>query len=190
MPQGEHVIALRDRAILKFYYCSGSRIATGCGLDVEHLRFDDEAPYFIARLKGGKRKEKGLNHAAVSDITEYLDAAGITSGPVFRPKRPGKGKQLSARRFDRTTMYRLVMSYLERLPGAMQEVELPDGSTIKRCRYTPHVLRSTPATFLLQDGADISDVRDWLDHQHVTTTQEYDKRRRAKADSPSHQVPL
>ena len=66
------------RPILKFYYCSGSRIATGCGLDVEHLRFDDKAPNFIARLKGGKRKEKGLNHAAVSDITEYLDAAGIT----------------------------------------------------------------------------------------------------------------
>jgi site-specific recombinase XerD len=56
--------------------------------------------------------------------------------------------------------------------------------------YTPHSLRATVATLLLDSGIDISSVRDLLGHRHVTTTQIYDKRRRSTAESASHQVPL
>ena len=79
------------------------------------------------------------------------------------------------------SMNRLITSYLERLPGAIQ-----DG----RCVYTAHSLRATTETLLLDSGVPIEAVQDLLDHRHITTTQIYDKRRRSIRDSASHSVPI
>ncbi len=43
------------------------------------------------------------------------------------------------------SMYRVLMSYLERVPGAMHEKELPDGEKVQVCVYSPHSLRATTA---------------------------------------------
>jgi integrase len=83
-------------------------------------------------------------------------------------------------------MYGLVQRYMERLPGAMKDELLSDGSTIPRCIYTPHSLRATTATLLLDANVDIIKVKDLLGHRHVTTTQIYDKRRRSTSESASH----
>lgn len=87
-------------------------------------------------------------------------------------------------------MNRLLLSYLERLPSSVQEVELPTGEKVRRCVYSPHSLRATTATLLLDSGVAIEAVQDLLDHKHITTTQIYDKRRRSVRDSASHKVPL
>jgi integrase/recombinase XerC len=89
-------------------------------------------------------------------------------------------------------MYRLIQSYLERLPGAMRDVENSDGdeAAARECIYTPHSLRATTATLLLDAGIDITAVQELLGHKHVTTTQLYDKRRRASAESASHMIPI
>ena len=67
-----------------------------------------------------------------------------------------------------------------------------DGGTekLKRCIYTPHSLRATTATLLLDAGVDIIKVKDLLGHRHVTTTQIYDKRRRSPKEGASHDVPI
>ena len=75
-------------------------------------------------------------------------------------------------------MYLLIQGYLERLPGAVKEEQLADGSTVRRSIYTPHSLRATTATLLLDANVDIVKVKDLLGHRHITTTQIYDKRRR------------
>jgi integrase len=62
----------------------------------------------------------------------------------------------------------------------------PDGEIVRRCIYTPHSLRATTATLLLDANVDIIKVKDLLGHRHVTTTQIYDKRRRSTAESASH----
>ncbi len=87
-------------------------------------------------------------------------------------------------------MYRLLMRYLAELPGAMREVERPDGTKTRRCVYTPHSLRATAATVLLDSGTDITKVQDLLGHRHITTTQIYDKRRRSASEGASHDVPI
>jgi integrase len=56
--------------------------------------------------------------------------------------------------------------------------------------YTPHSLRATAATLLLDSGVDIMEVKELLGHRHVTTTQIYDKRRRAAREGASHKMPL
>jgi integrase len=67
-----------------------------------------------------------------------------------------------------------------------------DGTTkkIKRCIYTPHSLRATTATLLLDAGVDIIKVEELLGHRYVTTTQIYDKRRRSTKEGASRDVPI
>jgi site-specific recombinase XerD len=87
-------------------------------------------------------------------------------------------------------MYRVIQSYLRRLPGAMKKEQIEDGSEVEYCVYTPHSLRATTATLLLDAGVDIKKVQDLLGHRHITTTQIYDKRRIAASQSASHDVPI
>ena len=184
LPDGEGVIASRDRAVLKFYLYSGCRIGTGCRLNVEDFIDDDEDPKIRIQEKGkGKSKRAlGINAIAADALREYIDRAGLVSGPLFRPRSSSKGEELAARRMEVSTMYRLVQSYLVRLPKAMREHELEDGRVETRCIYSPHSIRATTATVLLDAGEDIRDVQKLLGHKHVTVTQVYDKRRRGTKD--------
>jgi integrase/recombinase XerC len=190
MPAGEDIIALRDRAILKFYIYSGARIATGCRLKVYDFHQDGDEATLRFHLKGGRVKTKGIHFAAAEAIAEYIRAAGVESGPLFRPRSAPRSDELSEHGMTERTMNRLLMRYLERLPGAMQETELADGSKARQCLYSPHSLRATSATLLFDSGVAIEAVQDLLDHKHITTTQIYDKRRRAVRDSASHKMPL
>jgi site-specific recombinase XerD len=191
MPAGDSLLDLRDRAILKFYLYTGARIETGCKLNVSDFHQDGDEATLRFHLKGARAKTKGIHFSAAEAITQYVGAAGIESGPLFRPRLSAYTTDLLAsRRMTQRSMYRLLMNYLERLPGAMQEKELPSGEKIQVCVYSPHSLRATTATLLLDSGVPIESVQDLLDHKHITTTQIYDKRRRSVRDSASHKVPI
>jgi site-specific recombinase XerD len=190
LPSGDTVLDARDRAILKFFLYSGARLGTGCRLKVSDFHQDGEQATIRLHEKGDKRRTIGLHYGAAEAITEYLHLAGIESGPLFRPRRNSRSEELANRPMDEVTMWRVVLSYLVRLPGSMREVTLPDGSAHQMCIYTPHSLRATTATLLLEAGVDIRKVQDLLGHRHITTTQIYDKRRRSTAESASHDVPI
>jgi hypothetical protein len=85
---------------------------------------------------------------------------------------------------------RLLTLYPERLAGAVQDVELPSGEKVERYVYSPRSLRATTATLLLNSVVAIEEAQDPFDHEHITTTQIYDKRRRGVRDSTSHKVPI
>jgi site-specific recombinase XerD len=190
MPAGDSLLHLRDRAILKFYLYTGARIATGCKLNVSDFHQDGDEATLRFHLKGGRIKTKGIHFSASESIAEYIKAAGIESGPLFRPRLSKSSGALAPRRMTERSMYRVLMGYLERLPSAMQDRELPSGETLRNCVYSPHSLRATTATLLLDSSVAIESVQDLLDHKHITTTQIYDKRRRSVRDSASHKVPI
>jgi site-specific recombinase XerD len=190
MPTGDDVLAYRDRAILKLYLYSGIRLSTGCALRVSDFHQNDEEATIRINEKGGKRRTIGLHFAAAEAIGEYIREAGLSSGPLFRPQRNSRVEELADRPMTSTTMYLLIQGYLQRLPGANVEEVAPDGTKVKRCIYTPHSLRATTATLLLDAGVDIRKVQELLGHRHITTTQIYDKRRRGTAESASHDMPI
>ena len=186
LPSGESVLDYRDRAILKLYIYSGIRLATGCRLKVEDLHMADGEATIRLIEKGNKHRTIGLNPVAAQAIDEYIRHAGLTSGPLFRPRRAPGSEELAERSMGEVTMYRAILGYLERLPGAIKETTGKDGEPEMRCLYTPHSLRATTATLLLDGSTDIRKVQELLGHRHVTTTQIYDKRRRGTSDSASH----
>lgn len=190
LPSGDDVLAFRDRAILKLYLYSGIRLSTGCALKVSDFHQSEEGATIRISEKGGKRRTIGLHFAAADAIGEYIRQAGLSSGPLFRPQRNSRVEELAKRHMTSTTMYLLIQGYLQRLPGANVEEEAPDGRKVKRCIYTPHSLRATTATLLLDAGVDIRKVQELLGHRHITTTQIYDKRRRGTAESASHDMPI
>ncbi len=182
MPSGDGLLDYRDRAILKLYLYSGIRLSTGCRLKVSDFHQDGEEATIKLHEKGDKRRTIGLHYAAAQAISEYIERAEIKSGPLFRPRLNPRSKKLSSRAMDSKTMYRVIQTYLEQLPGAIKEVVRPDGRLANECAYTPHSLRATTATLLLEAGVDIRKVQDLLGHRHITTTQIYDKRRRSTSE--------
>ncbi len=153
---------------------------------MEDLHIDEGEATIRLLEKGNKHRTIGLNPVAAQAIDEYIHRAGLTSGPLFRPQRSPSSDELAERAMSEVTMWRVIVGYAKRLPGAMKEVTGKDGKPRMRWIYTPHSLRATTAALLLDGTVDIRKVQDLLGHRHVTTTQIYDKRRRGTSDSASH----
>ncbi len=189
---GESVLAYRDRAIIYFYLYTGARIGTGCSVRVEDCHLDPEDPYLMVREKGkgASRRRVGINAQCAEALAEYIEEARLGSGPLFRPRANSRSAKLASRAMTTVTMYRLLKSYLERLPRASREVQLPDGSIVRRCIYTPHSLRATAATQADEVGVPITKIQELLGHKQIKTTQVYVKRKRGTKESASHQLPF
>ena len=116
LPAGDTVFDARDRAILKFYLYSGARLAAGCRLHVEDVHHDPDGATVRLNEKGARRRTIGLHFTAAEAIADYVAQAGLTDGPLFRPRKNSRSRKLADTPFDPSTMYRLIMGYLERLP--------------------------------------------------------------------------
>jgi site-specific recombinase XerD len=189
LPSENSVLGYRDRAILRFCVYSGARLAAGRSLRVEDVHDDPEGTTIRIAEKGARRRTIGLHFNAAEAIREYIDKAKLKDGPLFRPLHNSRGLKLGNRPFHPSTMYRLIMTYLERLPRG-KPVEGGNPDELPPCPYTPHSLRATSATLLLGANVDIRKVQELLGHRHITTTQIYDKRRRTAAEGASHDMPI
>ncbi len=150
-PVGNGVRSCRDRAILETLYSTGARVSELVGLSLEDLNLEDG----VVRLRGKGRKERmvPIGEVAIEAIKEYLEAqtpSGGSGEPVFRN---GQGRRLTTR-----TVARVVECYSRRLTGG---------------RVSPHTLRHSFATHLLDEGADLRVIQEMLGHASLTTTQKY-----------------
>src|SRR5580700_9806123 len=142
LPSGDDPLAYRDRAILKFFLYSGARLSTVCRLKVSDFHQDGEQATIRLHEKGDKRRTIGLHFQAALAIGEYIEQGGLESGPLFRPRLNPRSKKLASRPMAAASLYRLVQSYMMRLPGGAKEELQPDGRVATRCAYTPHSLRA------------------------------------------------
>lgn len=154
-PKGTSLKSLRDRAILELFFSTGLRVSELCGLDRDLDLSRDE---FSVRGKGEKIRVVFLSPAAKRAIKEYLDKRADIDGALFA--QMGKASK-SAKEL------RLTPRSVERI---IKQHAIKAGITRK---VTPHVIRHSFATDLLENGADLRSVQALLGHSNITTTQVY-----------------
>lgn len=153
-PDGER--ALRDRALLELLYSTGARISEAVGLDVDDV--DDNERTVLLDGKGGKQRLVPIGRPALEALGAYLVRA--------RPALAANGRGTSAiflnargSRLSRQSAWQVLKDTAERA-----------GIT---AAVSPHTLRHSFATHLLEGGADVRVVQELLGHASVTTTQVY-----------------
>lgn len=141
----------RDRAILETLYSSGLRVSELTGLDVSGI--DLLAGTVRVYGKGGKERLVPLGSKAVKALEDYLELRGNPgiNAPLFTNSRGG--------RLTRRSVARIVDKYMLHL------------QTMKKA--SPHTLRHTFATHLLEGGADLRSIQEMLGHASLSTTQKY-----------------
>jgi integrase/recombinase XerD len=150
---------LRDRALLEFLYGTGARISEATGLDVDELHLDDDPVVRLAG-KGGKQRVVPVGSYAVRALQAYLVRARPALAAASRRVSVSPAVFLNARggRLTRQGAWGV-------LHAAADRAGLADVS--------PHTLRHSFATHMLDGGADIRVVQELLGHASVATTQIY-----------------
>lgn len=155
-PAGDGLPALRDRAILELLFSTGLRVSELCGLNQDIDLSRDE---FSVRGKGEKVRVVFLSPSAKKAVAEYLKKRGDMSEALFVSYGKGGAKGKDLPRITPRSVERLVKQYA-----------IKAGITRK---VTPHVIRHSFATDLLENGADLRSVQALLGHANIATTQVY-----------------
>ena len=158
-PDGDGLAARRDRAILETLYSTGARVSEVVGMNREDLDLREG----LVRLRGKGRKERivPIGDVALEAIQDYHRALPRHPAPVTRHSEQGPAPVFRNARGGRLTarsVGRLVGKYSSRLSGG---------------RVSPHTLRHSFATHLLDEGADLRAIQEMLGHASLSTTQKY-----------------
>jgi len=154
-PEGEGFLAARDRAVLEVLYSAGLRVSELTGLSLDDLRGDGTV---VVLGKRSKQRVALLGRPARSALDAYLPQRA----QLLRERRAASERLFLNRRGGPLTtrsVHRLVLRHLRRADVA--------------ARGSPHTLRHSFATHLLERGADLRTVQELLGHEQVTTTQIY-----------------
>lgn len=156
---GDDPFGLRDKAILEVFYCSGIRLGELWGLDLQNL--DLQTGYLKVTGKGNIERLAPLGSFALAAIEDYLYNA--------RPELLKKNKSVEncdalflnkfGTRISQRSIRRRVKKYVQQ--------------TASEHRVSPHSLRHSFATHLLEGGADLRAVQELLGHVNISTTQIY-----------------
>ncbi|MBZ0257224.1 tyrosine-type recombinase/integrase [bacterium] len=156
----EHALALRDRAMLEVLYATGMRVSSLQNLNLADL--DAGRGTIHMRAKGGKRLTAPLSEPAMAALRAYFSVRKqLLDGPVSK-RHPKDPQALFVGRFGERLSARAVQLRLKKFSLA-----LGLGKT------TPHTLRHSCATHLLENGADLRFVQELLGHSNLSTTQHY-----------------
>jgi integrase/recombinase XerC len=171
-PDVSRPLGRRDRAMLELFYASGLRLSELVGLDLEDL--DLRSRLVRVMGKGGKERQLPFNHSAADAIRSWLKDRmtlrqhaddGVTAGDPSAGWRRGSAEPdplfVNARgtRLSGRSVQRLVARYV--------------ASCSTRFGISPHALRHSFASHLLQRGADLRAIQELLGHVQLSTTQRY-----------------
>jgi integrase/recombinase XerD len=161
-PDAESLTGVRDRALLELLYACGLRVSEALNLDMEDLSLDEATVRVIG--KGDRERRLPVGDVAITALSRYIDdvrpqlmakvapkPALKRGGPIFVNQRGDRLSRMAAWRTIRNAA----------LLGGV------------RGHVTPHTLRHSFATHLLEGGADLRVVQELLGHASITTTQLY-----------------
>ena len=163
----------RDRAILELFYASGLRLSELVAIDLEDVNLSGR----MVRVMGKGRKERLLpfNQSAASAIRMWMkDRAAILASR--KPQAPSRKPQAPSRKPQAASLNPLFINYrgtrlTDRSVDRLLRGYVAQCST--RMGISPHALRHSFATHLLQRGADLRAIQELLGHTALSTTQRY-----------------
>ncbi len=145
---------VRDKAVLELLYATGMRISEACGLKTTDINF--EAGFLRCVGKGSKERIIPVGTKALESVKAYIEKARPAYGA-------GKPPELFITRlggsFSRQGLWKIIKKYA--LKAGLKG------------NITPHMLRHSFATHLLERGADLRSVQEMLGHSNISTTQIY-----------------
>jgi integrase/recombinase XerD len=148
----------RDSALLEFLYATGCRVSEAVGVDIGHVDLEDKV--VIVTGKGGKQRLVPIGGKAVTAVSRWLpDRLSLVrrsqrGDPLFL--------NLRGRRLSRQGIFDVVRANAAR-------------ANIPKQKVSPHVLRHSAATHMVEAGADLRTVQEILGHATISTTQIYTK---------------
>ena len=165
MPDGASTLGRRDRAILELFYASGLRLSELVGLDIDDLNLSGRVVRVLG--KGGKQRLVPFNRTAESALRAWLkDWEGLRE-QMARPSKAAGGRRPREALFLNYQGTRLSTRSVDRL------VRRYVAACSARFGISPHALRHSFATHLLERGADLRAIQELLGHSRLSTTQRY-----------------
>lgn len=160
-PDTKTIIGLRDKAILESLFSTGLRVSELAALNREQIRIkkDTNELELAVSGKGGKVRSIYFSERALKALWAYLEARNDLDDALFINYSPGASKSTNPRRLTVKSIENTVRKYV-----------LMSGLPIMA---TPHTLRHSFATDLLNQGVDIRTVQEFLGHRNIITTQIY-----------------
>jgi integrase/recombinase XerC len=179
MPDGSTPLGRRDRAIMELFYASGLRLSELVGLGLEDVNLSSRVVRVLG--KGGKERIVPFNHTTERALREWMkdreDIAGGMRDPGSGTRGLGSGSRDRARGVRlRRTVEPLFLNYR----GGRLSTRSVDrlvrryvAACSARFGISPHALRHSFATHLLERGADLRVIQELLGHARLSTTQRY-----------------
>jgi integrase/recombinase XerC len=174
---GSDPLGRRDRAILELFYASGLRLSELAGLDMDDVNLSARMVRVLG--KGGKERLVPFNAVTGKALREYLgDREALRNGPAkaghhARGERAKPGRASAFRRTQADPVFvnyrggRLTSRSIDRIVRRyVAAAQAGEG-------ISPHALRHSFATHLLQRGADLRAIQELLGHSRLSTTQRY-----------------
>jgi len=157
------LVGLRDRAIIAVLIYTAARVGAMARLTLKSFKHDGTQYALRFSEKGGKSREIPVRHDLEPLLREYIDAAKITEGPLFRTAFR-RTKQLTTKTMSGIDICRMMKRRLKAagLPG----------------QFSPHSFRVATVTDLLEQNVPLEDVQHLAGHADPRTTRLYDRRRR------------
>ena len=161
LPDVKTTIGKRDHAILNLMYASGARAQEICDLRVRDVIFQKETTRLILTGKGNKARRIIIAKPCADILKRYLEWRGIS-------------RELDRYVFSSQTHEHMTLSCVEEIykKYVRRAKELYPGM-FREPRYTPHTMRHTCATHMLEAGVPIMAIKNFLGHSSVMTTERY-----------------
>jgi integrase/recombinase XerC len=171
MPDASQPLGRRDRAILELFYASGLRLSELVGLDLEDVNLGGRMVRVLG--KGGKERLVPFNRTAEAALRAWMADLATMDAPAARVRAGGRASPSARARRDRQPLFvnyqgsRLSTRSVDRL------VRKYVAACSTRFGISPHALRHSFATHLLERGADLRVIQELLGHARLSTTQRY-----------------
>ena len=153
-PKDVDLKGIRDKAMLEFAYATGMRVTEIISLDIEDINIEEG---FAICKQGNKQRNIPLGSLSLKALKEYVEQAR----PVLIKNEKEKALfvNVNGKRLTRQGFWKIVKYYKEQAHITKD--------------ITPHVLRHSFATHLLQNGADLKSIQSMLGHSDISSTQVY-----------------